>query len=224
MRFWIGARNAIIPALILWAIIISSCNYAFASGECNGHGNCTETITEIGVETSVGGDEIVNSISSGGNRTLALGNSLGDVDIAQCLGSEQWNTPLFGKQKLVINWPCMAEFYLRNGKFQLAAMAVCNTEIEKEFASEAECEAAHDFTHLAVAPPEPEAHVPEEVFYRQEQLHNEQLEQLSARIEQLEKKPTPRPRPAAPQIVQQPLLTDQKRAALESLLEKDEDQ
>ena len=94
-----------------------------------------------GGDVTVGGDS---------NRAYALSNSLGDVDIAGCLGSTQWNTPIFGKQKLVLNWPCMAEFYLRNGMYENAAMAICNTEIRQEFDSEESCRAAHNFKPMAV--------------------------------------------------------------------------
>ncbi len=93
-------------------------------------------------------NQTTGDVSVGGDKSSAFGigiPGLGDVDIAGCLGSEQWTLLFGGKQKLVINWPCMAEFYLRNGAPELAAMALCNTEILDEFDSEAECEAAHKF-------------------------------------------------------------------------------
>jgi len=52
-----------------------------------------------------------------------------------------------GKQKLVLNQVCMADFYLKVGRFDLAAQALCNQpEILKEYQTEVACEADHDFT------------------------------------------------------------------------------
>ena len=120
---------------------------------------------------AAGGDDIIQSNDMNNQTTgdvniqggdLVSGNGdafgigipgLGDVDIAGCLGSEQWTLLIGGKQKLVLNWPCMAEFYLRNNEPDLAAMALCNTEILDEFDDEEACEAAHDF--LAEMPDQP---------------------------------------------------------------------
>ncbi len=99
--------------------------------------------TVTGGDVTVGGDS---------NRAYALANSLGDVDIAGCLGSEQWNTPLFGKQKLVTNWACLTEFYLRAEMYANAAIAICNTDIRREFETEQECRDAHPFEAMAVVP------------------------------------------------------------------------
>lgn len=101
------------------------------------------------------------SMTGSSNKAFGFGYAMGDVDIAQCLGSEQWGTILGGKQKLVLNWPCMAEFYLRNGMYDLASMAICNTEVLTEFESEYACEQAHDFEGmLLVVPPLPATGIP----------------------------------------------------------------
>jgi hypothetical protein len=130
---------------------------------CNGGGDIDigGTNVDVGTDVTVGDTNVNVPITTGPtnvtggdttlnneSRAIALSNVLGDVDIAGCLGSTQWATPLFSKQKLVVNWPCLTEFYLRNGKYELAAMAICNTEVVKEFASEADCEAAHDFEEI----------------------------------------------------------------------------
>ena len=115
--------------------------------------------TMHGGDVTVGGDK---------NRAYAFANSLGDVDIAGCLGSTQWNTPLFGKQKLVLNWPCMTEFYLRNEMYANAAMAICNTEIRKEYETEEDCRAAHPFKAMALAPMPTESHDEDEEHERLE--------------------------------------------------------
>jgi hypothetical protein len=110
----------------------------WASDDCKGNKPCGSTDVDVANEI-VTGDVIGGDTSvSNSSRALALSNALGDVDIAGCLGSTQWATPLFSKQKLVVNWPCLTEFYLRNGQYDLASMAICNTEVRQEFATEQE--------------------------------------------------------------------------------------
>lgn len=136
-------------------------------------------------------DAETNVVTGTGDSTaLGFGHAMGDVDIAQCLGSTQWDTILGGKQKLVLNNVCMAEFYLKNEKWALAAMALCNQkEILQEFGTEAECERAHDFGPLPE--PEPAAKegyggptsgpLPEIIRHvdESEEIHYQQQEQVS---------------------------------------------
>ena len=76
---------------------------------------------------------------------------LGGVAIARCLGSEAWTLLIGGKQKLVLNQVCMADFYLKVGRYDLAAQALCNQpEILEEYPSEVACEIDHDFTPAIV--------------------------------------------------------------------------
>jgi hypothetical protein len=93
----------------------------------------------------------------------------------------------------------MAEFYLKAGRYDLAAQALCNQpEIIAEYNTESDCELAHDFTPAFVAPPPKEARSTEvdehyELDQRQEEeivyLQEEQatlvgrLEQLTEQIE-----------------------------------------
>jgi len=116
------------------------------------------------------------------NKALALSNSMGDVDISQCLGSTQWATPLFSKQKLVLNWPCMAEFYLRNQQWSKAAMAICNTAVVKEYPSEQACEDDHDFGPVVVEAPA--------IIYESDDEDDERYDDLYARMEAYEDRMT----------------------------------
>ena len=150
---------------------------AYAS-DCRGNKPCTDVANDIATGDVIGGDTSLSNNS----RALALSNGLGDVDIAGCLGSTQWATPVFSKQKLVVNWPCLTEFYLRNGKYELAAMAICNTSVRKEFATEQECRDAHDFEVMveeAVIVFERSA----EDAWHQEQMQVQQLEQEKLRLQ-----------------------------------------
>lgn len=229
-------RNAIIPSLLLWALIIGSCQYAFADDDCrgnscNGGGDVDVTTGDVnvGVDTLVegstfnAGDTVLNSDS----KSLGLANGLGDVDIADCLGSQQWNSPLFGRQKLVLNKVCMAEFYLRNGKYKLAAMQLCNVpEILSEFDTEASCESAHDFTPPPAPPPPPavsdEHRRQDEMYAEQLAMVQMQLSEIETRVEKAERKPAPRP--AAPRTIieQTQFIDDDKRAKLRALRDEDE--
>jgi hypothetical protein len=134
---------------------------------------------------------------------LALGNVLGDVDIADCLGSHQWNTPIFGRQDLKLNQVCMAEFYLSAGKYQLAAMSLCNI-----------------FTPApqpAAAPP-PRALEQEVEQLRWEQsMLQAQISEQQALLEKAEARPQPKP-----VVVQQEFVTEEKRAAIKALFADDE--
>jgi hypothetical protein len=207
---------------------------AMASGDCKGQSCNDSGDVNVGGDTiNVGGDTItggdvsvpvnVNTDVAGGpvnvehkSESLGIGlsNSLGDVDIAGCLGSTQWATPLFSKQKLVVNWPCLAEFYLEHGKYELAAMAICNTEIIKEFEDEAACEAAHDFAPFA----EPVGEIIKSFDSSQEE-QNEYLDviqmaqaSIEQRLEALESRPRPRPT-SRPTAAPQPAFTEEQKAA-----------
>ena len=70
------------------------------------------------VETNVAGSQY-------DSRALALGNTLGDVDINDCLGSEQFGTPLFSRQWLELNKWCAAEVYDAKGMQAMAARLRC---------------------------------------------------------------------------------------------------
>jgi len=178
-----------------------SCNDSNSSATANSSATSTVTSTLDAATNASAETGAINYNNE--SRALALGNSLGDVDIAQCLGSTQWSTPVFGKQKLQLNWPCMAEFYLRNGRYDLAAMAICNTEIAKEFESESDCEAAHNFE------PNPSSHTEAVVL-------QEQVEGLQRQITELEQRPVP-----APIITYQSVITDERKAAVYRALEKE---
>jgi len=143
-------------------------------------------VAVIATRADASGDRITQSndnnsqttgdVSTGSGRSIAIGNVLGDVDIAQCLGSTQWNTPIFGKQKLVLNQVCMAEFYLKASKYALAAMALCNVpEILDEFSDEDACELAHDFTPIV---PDHDVHIRSEEFEEAYILSQEQEEEI----------------------------------------------
>lgn len=196
--------------------------------------NTGDVNVPVGVDVNAPSN--VNNSMSNETKTFAFSNSLGDVDIAGCLGSTQWATPIFSKQGLVINWPCMAEFYLRNQKYELAAMAICNTEIVKEFGgkgiskeqAEASCEEAHSFGPT-LADLEPAAAAPsffesaenhqEDVsqIQMQQQALQEEVQDLRSQLEQQQSRPPPR---VVERVVQEPepLLTDAEKYAILSLL------
>lgn len=177
----------------------------------------TEVNTQVTTGDAVltGGDNTAsNSSSIGGSRALALANSLGDVDIAGCLGSTQWSTPVYGRQKLSTNWACLAEFYLRAAKYELAAMAMCNTEVRAEFDTEDDCRAAHDFTPAYVPPP------PATDTAQDEEIHDQYEQQFQAQQTMIEELRQQIQRPAIrPTTVVQKteFIDEKKRAQLEAL-------
>jgi hypothetical protein len=158
-----------------------------------------------------GGDTTLNNES----RALALSNSLGDVDIAGCLGSQQFNTPIFGRQNLVLNKVCMADFYLKTQKYALAAQQLCNIkEILEEFENEAECEAAHDFAPVVVEEPVivmSESN-DEEVEYLRDELQRQEAfpDELENKVQSLEQQQRV--------VIREPYLSDEKKDKLREIV------
>ena len=193
----------------------------------NGHGhdhgtNTTAVDVTTTTDVTTGSvDVATGDVNIGGNssRALALGNTLGDVDIAGCLGSTQWSTPVYGKQKLTLNWVCVAEFYIRHQQPDLAAMALCNTDILTEFASEEECEQAHSFLVPAAVQPVEEAHLEEST--RVHDMQQMQLLEMQSQLEQIREMYERAPSPTVTrQVVQQPFLSEEKRAKLREVVEE----
>lgn len=184
-------------------------------------GGSTLTSGDVSVPVNTGP---VSQNVSGGNyesRALALANSLGDVDIADCLGSHQWSTPVFGRQDLKLNQVCMAEFYLRAGKYELAAMSLCNVkEILKEFDSEEQCESAHDFTPRPVAAVDSVSDRQQIELYHEEDIEAVQMAQMSLeqRLASLES------RPAEVVEIVKPVLTDEQKQQVWEALTGSEDE
>lgn len=158
-------RDLVALALLL-AIMAIIASHAFADERGRGHGHeggqDTEVITDVTTKVITGDvatEVVTGDVSTGdliGGDTTAytvVAPGLGDVDIGACLGSTQWTFLVGGKQKLRLNHICMAEFYLQQGRYDLAAQSLCNQkEIRKEYKSEQACEDAHDFTPLGPPP------------------------------------------------------------------------
>lgn len=206
-------------AWFVWGVQIARADDDCRGNSCNGGGDTTVDVTggDVNVPVDVNTDVTGGPVSvehKSDSLGIGLSNSLGDVDIAGCLGSTQWATPLFSKQKLVVNWPCLAEFYLEHGKYELAAMAICNTEIIKEFEDEAACEAAHDFAPFA----EPVGEIIKS-FDSSQEMQNEYLDVIQVaqanteqRLEVLESRPRPRPT-SRPTAAPGPAFTEEQKAA-----------
>ena len=139
----------------------------------NAHDDHHDDGGDISTDVSMTGGDLISG-DTGDNKSLVIAApGLGDVDIAQCLGSEAWTLLIGGKQKLVLNQVCMAEFYLKQGRYDLAAQALCNqAEILSEYSSEQACEAAHDLTP---AIPDHDIHTRSETF---EEVYPQQQEEI----------------------------------------------
>lgn len=222
----------LLALLLLVGILILVAAPVWAGGGDHHNSGDVDVDVEFGGDTvNVGGDTIslqggdmtggpVN-VSTGGNKSLALGNVLGDVDIAGCLGSTQWSTPVYGKQKLVVNWVCVAEFYIRYQQPGLAAMALCNTEILEEFDSEEECEQAHQFLAQAAIVESPiiDDYSDEEEFHEEQRTLNMALQSEIEQLRELyERRPTPKPVQHTV-VEQKPLLTDDQKARLREVVQ-----
>lgn len=110
--------------LLLLLVLISG--PVFASGDKITQSNDMNNQTSGDVTTGdVSTGDLTGGSQSNSSKSLALVNSLGDVDINDCLGSTQWATPLFSKQKLNLNKWCAAEVYDAKGMHAMAGRIRC---------------------------------------------------------------------------------------------------
>ena len=156
--------------------------------------------------SQVDGDTSVTNSS----KAFAFSHSLGDVDINDCLASTQWGTILVSAQKVNLNKWCAGEVYDAKGLYTMAALVRCDIpEIRKFFEDDASCVEANT---VEVYEPIEAAVIVEEY-----DEHDEELEQLSEQVAILTEQAN---RPRARQVVQQPYLSDAKKAALAELVKE----
>jgi hypothetical protein len=203
--------------VIILAVIAVIATGARASGDCNGNQNCSSN-----QDVTLSQGDLVGGKTS---PVTVIAPGLGDVDIAQCLGSEQFSLLVGAKQNLVLNHVCMAEFYLKIGRYDLAAQSLCNQrEILKEYDNEAACEAQHDFTPVSVS--ESAAFIAHEQI---EGRHSEEIVQVQLAqaqiVEQLNEmqRRINEPRPRVAQAVKPAFTEEQKAKAWALLVGEDED-
>ena len=192
---------------------------ARAGGDKITQSNDMNNQTTGDVTTSVTSGD--TSMVGGENKSLALvAPSLGDVDIAACLGSTQWSFLIMGQQKLELNYICMAEFYLTNGLYELAAQSLCNQkEILAEYEDELSCEAAHNFGPTPVveaAPMYSQESREHEILEDEHENYQAQIAELAQELAQVKNQP--------PQVIertvieQRPVLSDKQRNALAEVI------
>ena len=158
------------------------------------------------------GDVNGGSFTGGSNKSLALVNSLGDVDINDCLGSTQWATPVFSKQKLNLNKWCAAEVYDAKGMYTMGGRIRCQIpEIAALFDDAQQCVLENTVPAPiplpATTPPTPgpddEGYRPDEagevsqwgdghpgdidIVQRELAMHEEEYESLEERLARLER-------------------------------------
>lgn len=194
--------------------------WTYADDDCRGHScNGSDEIIDIDIagDTLSGGDVTTSTSVTSKNRAFAFAHGMGDVDINDCMGSEQWSTILVGKQKLVANLWCMAESYDARGLHRMAALMRCDIDvISKHFDTNEACVEANTM--------QPQVAAVDDSWHEEQQLA--QYLALNAKVEELEmlyQKASQRP--TSTKIVQQKLLTTKQRAALmEEIGEEDEEE
>lgn len=155
----------------LWLLLL--CGPVFAGGI----DQRTDVNTPVEVNTEInGGDTLL-----GDSRAYGFSHALGDVDINQCMASQQFGTILFSKQKLVINRWCMAESYDARGLHDMAALLRCDIEeVAKHFDNQADCLKANTVQVVVMPAPVPRMESKDEA---EDGDHSE----LLARLEAIEK-------------------------------------
>lgn len=189
--------------------------------ECRGHSCNDGGDVDIDID---GGDVIVPvdvttgpvsvdnpvTVNTGGNtsRALALSNSLGDVDINNGMASEQWATPLFSKQEIILNEWSAALIADSFGNHEQAARMRCGIKAIKRLYRTSgkwifskydmtNCESDWTFHQVAVEP----APVPAMSASRDDEEDDSRYDELYALVVELENR--------APQVVVKQAMPDQ---------------
>jgi hypothetical protein len=188
-----------------------------ATGD-GGHGH--DHGTEVDVASSITGGDV--SLSTGStnvsssDKAYAFAHGMGDVDINQCMGSEQWSTILVGKQKLVANLWCMAESYDARGLHHMAALMRCDIDvIAKHFEDSADCIAANTMVPAPVAAMASADDEDEEIHQelsRSYEYMQAQLSDLQSLVERAQRPVVRR------EVVEKGGLTEQQRAQLREVV------
>lgn len=143
--------------------------------------------SSVGDTTMNAGDVALNDSS----KAFAFAHGLGDVDIADCLGSEQWGTIVVSRQYLELNKWCAAEVYDAKGLYQMAAIVRCDIkEIKKHFSDEQSCIEANTVKPVVVAesPPPPEIVVKPDPELQEAHVENQMaLESMEQKLAKLER-------------------------------------
>lgn len=174
------------------------------------------------VENVATGGQAFNTMGSQDNESFALGlaNTLGGVRIGDCLASTQWSTPVFGKQKVELNYWCAAEAYEARGMHSMAARLRCQIpEIGELFTDANQCIAENTYQPAEV-PRGTDEHIvfQNALIDRQDAMRGVLEAEISALRETLENIQKARQRPVVRPVQQvQPFLTDEKRAALAAI-------
>lgn len=113
------------------------------------------------------------------SKAYALSNTLGDVDINDCMASTQFGTVIISAQKVKLNKWCAAEVYDAKGLKELAARLRCEIkEIKALFPDNESCVSANIVPEPVPIP----AAVVEDDHDEDERVH----ESLEARIAKIE--------------------------------------
>ena len=138
-----------------------------------------------------------------GDTAIGLGiPGLGDVDINDCMASEQWTLLLGGKQRLVLNKWCASLYYDQIGQHDTAARLRCTIEEIAELFPEGGC---LDANVVVALPPPPAPAMRED---EDEELDAEDVQEIVAQAiaEEVKRQPKPKPVKIERVIEQQPYL------------------
>lgn len=206
-RFW--ATLACLMFLVFLAALP-----AFAdNGHGHDHGGADVDVNSsiAGGDVSLAGGDVSTSVAHD-SKAYAFSHGMGDVDINQCMGSEQWSTILVSKQKLVVNLWCMAESYDARGLYQMAAFMRCDIDmVRSHFETDQECWQANTISPQPVAQPTSVSDDDEEVHVSLERSYmamQSQLSELQAIVERQQRPVVRR------EVIEKGGLTEKQRAAL----------
>lgn len=210
-------HKSVIIILLMFALFCAASLVYADNGHGHDHGGGGgDSTSDSFVNADLGNTVTGDSLSLG----LAMSYGMGDVDINEgknCMGSEQRANVLFGKQKMSLNPWCASLFYELNGKHNFAAKLRCKIpEIGEQYSTTDECVLDQD---LSPVPNEKVADIFEEQRIQDEYIASVQMQQNSIenRLQKLERRPA-----SVRGVVQEPWMTEERRAKLQAVLDEDE--
>jgi len=205
---WLAKNMKLIFFCLGVAIIIILAAPVWATDECRGH-SCNDPTTVVNADSNVS--------TAVRHSSRSFGLSGGDVDISQCYRSY---TYFVVWQDTKVNKLCVAIQQAAEGNFEAAARSRCSVRaIVNDYDSFAQCVALNTVKlvpPVVIEEPNYEEEEEAEAEYRQEQMQMQQ--DYDERIAQLEQRVS-RPR-VTREIIQQPFLSDEKRAKLQAVLDE----
>ncbi len=175
-------RTLLVVGIILGLFLLGIFGIAYGQHECQGGHNCNDDGGIVGGDISIA-NELAGS--DGDFTSIALGQSLGDVDIAGCIVTTQWGIIIYQRQGFVYDVFCLADRLDQAGKYAEAAEMRCLHKIPRKLYAE-RCLSVMNFEppESDEPPTPPTDRAQGLVRAQEEEEHDDRLDRLEERLDQ----------------------------------------